>query len=74
MGLCVLVFESSREVGDRPQETECGFPWSSGTKFVVGRSMSCEEAAGASTGAPWKFRQVCSISVLLLWQISDHLI
>ena len=51
-GFCVLVFESSRELGDRPQETECGVPYSSGTKFVVGRSTSYEEAAGASTGTP----------------------
>ena len=51
-GFCVLVFGSSREVDDRPQETKCGVPDSSGTKFVVGRSTSCEEAIGASTGAP----------------------
>ena len=63
-GFCVLVFGSSGELDDRPQETECGVPVSSGTKFVVGRSTSYEEATGASTGVPWKFRQVCSMSVL----------
>ena len=47
-----LVFGSSGELDDRPRETECGVPGSSGTKFVVGRSTSYEEAAGASTGAP----------------------
>ena len=52
MGLCVLVFGSSGELGDRPQETEYGGPCSSGTRFVVGRSTSCEEVTGASTGAP----------------------
>ena len=51
-GFCVLVFESSGELGDRPQETECGVRYSSGTEFVVGRSTSYEEATGASTGAP----------------------
>ena len=51
-GFCVLVFEPSGEPGDRPQETECGVPYSSGTKFVVGRSTSNEEVTGASTGAP----------------------
>ena len=51
-GFCVLVFESSGELGDRPQETECGAPYSSETKFVVGRPTSYEEATGASTGAP----------------------
>ena len=52
MGLCVLVFESSGELGDRPQETECGAPCSSGTGFVVGRSTSCGEVCGAVSGAP----------------------
>ena len=52
MGLCVLVFESSGELVGRPEETECGVPCSSGTMFVVGRSTSVDEAAGASTGAP----------------------
>ena len=53
-GCCVLVFESSGEPGDRSQGTQCGVPGSSGTKFVVGRSTSYEEVAGASTGAPMK--------------------
>ena len=52
MGLCVLVFESSGELGDRPQETECNAPCSSGTGFVVGRSTSCGEGTGAIPGAP----------------------
>ena len=52
MGLCVLVFESSRELGDRLQETEYGVLCSSGTQLVVGRSTSCEEVTGAATGAP----------------------
>ena len=51
-GFCVLVFGSSGEVDDRPQETDCGVLVSLGSKFVVGRSTSCEEATGASTGAP----------------------
>ena len=51
-GFCVLVFESSGEVGDHPQETECGAPCSSGTQLVVGRSTSCGEVVGAFTGAP----------------------
>ena len=49
---CVLVFEPSGKLGDRPPETECGVPYSSGTKFVVRRSTSYEEGAGASTGDP----------------------
>ena len=63
-GFCVLVFEPSGELGDCPQETECGVPYSSGTKFVVGRSTSYEESTSASTGAPWKIRQICSMIVL----------
>ena len=51
-GFCVLVFGFSGKLDDRPQETECGVPGSSGTKFVVGRATSYEEATGASTGAP----------------------
>ena len=48
MGLCVLVFDSSGELVDRPEETECGVPCSSGTKFVVGCSPSGE-------GRCWRF-------------------
>ena len=51
-GFCILVFGSSGELDDRSQEMECSVPGSSGTKFVVGRSTSYEEATGASTGAP----------------------
>ena len=51
-GFFVLVFESSGEPGDRPQETESGASCTSGTQFVVGRSTSCGEVAGASAGAP----------------------
>ena len=53
-GFCVLVFGSSGELDDCPQETECGVPGSSGTKFVVEHSTSYEEATGGSTGAPMK--------------------
>ena len=52
MGLCVLVFGSLGELGDRPQETEYDVPSSSGTKLFVGHSTSSDEATGASTGAP----------------------
>ena len=51
-GFYVLVFESSGELGDRPQMTECDAPCNSGTQLVVGRSTSCGEVADASTGAP----------------------
>ena len=51
-GFCVLVFGSSGELDDRPHETESGVPVSSGTKFIVGCSTSCEEDTGASTAAP----------------------
>ena len=54
-GFCVLVFGSSGEL-DRPQETEFDVPGSSGTKFVMGRSTSYEDATGASTGAPMEIR------------------
>ena len=54
-GVCVLVFGSSGELDDRPNETKCGVPLSSGTKFVVGCSTSYEEAIGASTRAPMEF-------------------
>ena len=52
MGLCVLVFDSSGEPVNRPEETVCGVPCSSGAEFVVGQSASEEEAIGASAGAP----------------------
>ena len=52
MGLCILVFDSSGEPVNRPEERVCGVPCSSGTNFIVGRSASEEEAVGASTGAP----------------------
>ena len=50
-GFRVLVFDSSGEPADRPEEMVCGVPWSSGTEFLVGSSSS-EEAVGTSTGAP----------------------
>ena len=52
MGLCVLVFHSSGEPFNSPEEIMCGVPCSSGTEFVVGRSASEEEAFGASKCAP----------------------
>ena len=51
-GFCVSVFGSSGELDDCHKEMECGVPGSSGTKLVVGRCTSYEEATGASTGAP----------------------
>ena len=51
-GFRVLVFKPSGELGDCPQEKECGVPYCSGTKLNVGRSTSYEDGAGASTGAP----------------------
>ena len=51
-GFCILVFDSSREPGNRSEEMVRGVPYSSGTDFVVGCSTSEEEAVGASTGAP----------------------
>ena len=51
-GFCALVFDSSGESANRPEEMVCGVPFSSGTEFVVGRSTSKMEAVGSSTGAP----------------------
>ena len=51
-GFVFVVIDSSGQLVDRPEEAECGVPCSSGKKFVVGRSTSGEESAGASTGAP----------------------
>ena len=51
MGLCVLVFASSGELGGGLQETEYGGPCNSGTGFVAGRSPSRGEVIGACTGA-----------------------
>ena len=51
-GFCVLVFDSSGEPVNHPDEMVCGVPYISGTEFVVGRSASEEEAVGALTGAP----------------------
>ena len=50
-GFCVLVFDSSGELVNRPHEMMSGVPRSSGTELVVGRSASKKEAFRASTGA-----------------------
>ena len=71
-GFCVLVFGSFGEPDDRPQERECGVPGSSGTKFVVGRSTSYEEATGASTGAPMEIPSSLWHECAVFWQIRDH--
>ena len=63
-GFCVLVFELSGELGDCPQETECGVPYSSGTNFVVGALRPMRTVLALRLVLPWKFRQVCSMSVL----------
>ena len=63
MGLCVLVFDSSGELVNGPEETVCGVPCSSRTEFVMGRSTSKEEAFGTSTGAPMEIPSSFSISV-----------
>ena len=52
MGLCVLVFASSGELGGGLHETEYGGPCNSGTGFVAGRSPSRGEVIGACIGAP----------------------
>ena len=51
-GFCVLVFDSSREPTNCPEEMVCDVPRSFGTEFVVGRYTSNEDAVGASTGGP----------------------
>ena len=51
-GFCILVFDSSGEPVNRPEEMVCGFRTVPETIFVVGRSTSEEEANGASSGAP----------------------
>ena len=51
-GFRVLVFDSSGEPVNRPEQMACGVPYSSGTEFIVGRSTSKEEAVSAATGAP----------------------
>ena len=55
MGLCVLVFDSSGEPVNRPEERICGAPCSFGAEFVLGRSTSDEEAVGATTGSPMEY-------------------
>ena len=72
MGLCILVFESSGELGDRPQETECDVPCSSGAGFVVGRSTSRGEVTGATSGAPMEIPSSLLHQYAVFWQISDH--
>ena len=52
MGLSILVFDSSGELVNSPEETVCGVPCRSGINIVVRCSASEEEAVGASTGAP----------------------
>ena len=73
MGLCILVFESSGELGDRPQETECDVPCSSGTGFVVGRSTSCRAGvSGACPGAPMEIPSSLEHPYAVFWQMVDH--
>ena len=50
-GFMFLVFDSSGEPVNRPDEIVCAVPYSSGTEILVGRSASEGEAVGASTGA-----------------------
>ena len=64
MGLCVLVFESSGELGDRPQETEYGGTCCSGTGFVVGALHPVGRLLALLLVLPWKISQVCSINML----------
>ena len=66
MGLCVLVFDSSGEPASRPEEMVCGVPCSSGTEFVKGGSAlhPKRRLLALRQVLPWKFRQVCSMSVL----------
>ena len=63
-GFCVLVFEPSGELGDRSQEAECGVPYSSGTKLLWGALRLMRRLLALRQVLPWKFRQLCSISVL----------
>ena len=72
MGLCVLVFESSGDVGYRPQETECDVPCSSGTGFVVGRSTPYGDVAGAISGAPMEIPSSLYHQYAVFWQIRQH--
>ena len=51
-GFCVLVFGSSGELVNLPEEMACGVPYVSGTEFVVGCATSEEKVVGAATGAP----------------------
>ena len=51
-GFCVLVFDSSGEPVNRPDEMVRGVSYSPGTELVVGCSTSKEEAVGGPTGAP----------------------
>ena len=69
---CVLVFGSSGELDDCPQETEYDVPGSSRTKFVVGHSTSYDEATGASTGAPMEIPSSLYYECAVFWQIRDH--
>ena len=74
MGLCVLVFDSSEEPVNRPEEMVYGVPYSSGTEFLVGHPASEEEAVGALTGAPMEIPSSLYHHCALFWQIWDHLI
>ena len=70
-GFCVLVFDSSREPVNCPEEMVCGVPCSFGTEFVVGRSTSHEEAVGASTGAPMEIPSSLQHRCALCWKNRD---
>ena len=73
-GVFSLVFHSSGEFANHPEEMVCGVTCSSGTEVVVGRSTTEEEAVGASTGAPMEVPLSLSYHCALCWQIRDHLL
>ena len=69
-GFYVLVFESSRELGDRPQETECGALYSSEPNLLRGALRPMSRVLALRQVLPWKFRQVCSICVLYFGKLA----
>ena len=73
--LCfILVFDSSEEPANCPEEIECGVPCSSGNKIVVGRSTSEEEAVSGPKGAPMEIPSSFYYHCAQCWKIRDHLL
>ena len=60
-GFCLLVFDSSREPANRPEEMVCAVPGSVQPNLYWGALRPMRRLLALRRVHPWKFRQVCCI-------------